>query len=61
MKAKGLNELQVAFHDHLLNQPSTIAQEVIASGFLSVDQRLNIYHNAYRARLLENLQDKLYQ
>lgn len=52
-----LNGLQVAFHDHLLNQPSAIAQEVMAGGRIGVDHRLHIYHNAYRVRLLENLQD----
>jgi hypothetical protein len=52
-----LNGLQIAFHDHLLNQPSAIAQEVMAGGRISVDHRLHIYHNAYRVRLLENLQD----
>lgn len=52
-----LNGLQVAFHDHLLSQPSVIAQEVLAGGRISIEHRLHIYHNAYRARLLENLQD----
>jgi len=57
MKAQTLTNLQVAFHDHLLNRPSTIAEEVIAGGRISIEHRLHIYHNAYRARLLENLQD----
>lgn len=57
MKTLELNGLQIAFHDHLLNQPSAIAQEVAAGGRISVEHRLHIYHNAYRARLLENLQD----
>ena len=57
MKALELSGLQTAFHDHLLNQPSTIAQEVIAGGRISVEHRLHIYHNAYRVRLLENLRD----
>lgn len=52
-----LSDLQIAFHDHLLSQPSAIAQEVIDGGRISVDHRLNIYHNAYRVRLLENLRD----
>lgn len=57
MKAQGLTHLQVLFHDHLLNRPSEIDQEIVEGGRISVDHRLHIYHNAYRARLLENLQD----
>lgn len=57
MKTLELTSLQIAFHDHLLNLPSTIEQEVIEGGRITVDHRLHIYHNAYRARLLENLQD----
>ena len=57
MKSPGLTRVQVAFHDHLLNQPSAIAQEVLEGGGIGVDHRLHIYHNAYRVRLLENLQD----
>lgn len=57
MKTQNLNELQVSLHDHLLNRPSSIAEAVIAGGRITVEHRLHIYHNAYRARLLENLQD----
>ena len=57
VKTLALNGLQIAFHDHLLDQPSAIAQEVTAGGRIGVEHRLHIYHNAYRARLLENLQD----
>ena len=57
MKALELTDLQVAFHDHLLNLPSSIEQEVIDGGRITVDHRLHIYHNAYRARLLEKLGD----
>ncbi|MBT9613631.1 MAG: putative DNA-binding domain-containing protein [Burkholderiales bacterium] len=57
MKTLELTDLQIAFHGHLLNQASRIAQEVIDGGRISVDHRLNIYHNAYRVRLLENLRD----
>lgn len=52
-----LHALQIAFHDHLLNLPSTIATEVVEGGRIGVDHRLHIYHNAYRVRLLENLRD----
>ena len=57
MKAQNLTGLQVAFHDHLLNRPSEFAQEVVAGGRITIEHRLHIYHNAYRQRLLENLQD----
>ena len=57
MKAQNLTKVQVSFHDHLLNRPSSIAEAVIAGGRITVEHRLHIYHNAYRARLLENLQD----
>lgn len=57
MKSPDLTDLQIAFHDHLLNLPSTIEHEVLEGGRIGVDHRLHIYHNAYRARLLENLQD----
>jgi hypothetical protein len=57
VKSDGLANLQVAFHDHLLDRPSPIAHEVVDGGRLGVDHRLHIYHNAYRVRLLENLRD----
>lgn len=57
MKPQNLSGLQVAFHDHLLNRPSDFAQEVVDGGRITIEHRLHIYHNAYRARLLENLQD----
>jgi len=57
VKSPALTDLQVAFHDHLLNLPNDIAGEVSEGGRIGVDHRLHIYHNAYRARLLENLQD----
>lgn len=52
-----LRAVQTAFHDHLLNQPSDIAQQVVDGGRIGVDLRLHIYHNAYRMRLVECLQD----
>lgn len=57
MKSPALTDLQVAFHDHLLNLPNDFSREVSEGGRIGVDHRLHIYHNAYRARLLENLQD----
>lgn len=52
-----LRDTQVAFHDHLLDQPSDIAGQIVAGGKVGVDLRLHIYHNAYRVRLHECLQD----
>ena len=57
MKAPELTRVQIAFHDHLLNQPSAIEQDVAEGGGIDIAHRLHIYHNAYRVRLLENLQD----
>jgi hypothetical protein len=57
MKTLALNDLQAAFHEHLLNGAPTIAQEVVSGGCIGVDHRLHIYHNAYRVRLQENLRD----
>lgn len=54
---KTLSALQVDFHDHLLNLPNNIQLEVVDGGSIGVDHRLHIYHNAYRVRLLETLQD----
>lgn len=55
MKTLALNELQAAFHEHLLNGASAIAREVVSGGRIDIEHRLHIYHNAYRVRLLENL------
>lgn len=54
---KRLSALQVNFHEHLLNLSNNIQQEVVDGGRISVEHRLHIYHHAYRARLLETLQD----
>lgn len=57
MSTRSLSDLQIALHGHMLNQPSAIAQEVVDGGRISVDLRLNIYYNAYRIRLMDNLRD----
>lgn len=57
MSAAGLRAVQAAFHDHLLDLPSDIARQVAEGGRIGADRRLHIYHNAYRMRLLECLQD----
>ena len=52
-----LQSVQVALHDHLLGRPSTIADDLREGGRIGITQRLGIYHHAYRARLLEAMQD----
>ena len=52
-----LRAVQVALHDHLLDRASPIAGQVREGGRITVEQRLGIYHHAYRARLQETLQD----
>jgi len=57
VKTPTLPGLQAAFHHHLLNLPSDIGENVVDGGRIGIEHRLHIYHNAYRMRLLENLQD----
>ncbi len=57
MKHPQLSELQTGFHNHLLDLPNSFVQEVADGGGITVNHRLNIYHNAYRVRLVETLQD----
>ncbi len=57
MNRYDLAGLQAAFHDHLLDRPSTIAGEIADGGRIDAARRLHIYHHAYRARLLDNLRD----
>lgn len=57
MNPTGLRAVQSAFHNYLLDLPSNIAQQVVEDGRIGVAHRLHIYHNAYRMRLLECLQD----
>ena len=52
-----LRALQIALHDHVLGRPSAIAGALREGGPIGIVQRLGIYHHAYRARLLETLQD----
>lgn len=52
-----LSHLQSAFHDHLLDAPGDIGDAIRVGGRISTAQRLGIYHNAYRVRLVENLAD----
>lgn len=57
MKKAGLRDVQASFQNHLLALPSDIAQEIVDAGGIAVEHRLRIYHNAYRLRLIECLQD----
>ena len=53
----GLLRLQADFQQHLLGAPSAIADAVTPGGGIDVARRLQIYHHAYRARLVETLAD----
>ncbi|MBA3591094.1 MAG: putative DNA-binding domain-containing protein [Methylibium sp.] len=53
----GLEALQGAFQRHLLDEPSDFAGAVAQGGRIGVERRLAIYHNAYRARLIDALRD----
>jgi len=60
--ANSLAGLQQAMGDYILHGTLTpIAAQVKDHGELSAMQRLHIYHNAYRMRLLEVLQDHFAQ
>lgn len=53
----GLNELQRGFQDYILGRDDRALSRVESTATLSAQQRLDIYHNAYRARLIEALAD----
>lgn len=55
--AASLEALQAAFARHLLNEPSDFPGAVAEGGRIGIERRLAIYHNAYRARLVEALKD----
>jgi hypothetical protein len=52
-----LRQLQQELQNHLLGNPSTIADAIVDAPPLAIAQRLGIYHNAYRVRLIEALDD----
>ena len=52
-----LNEIQKDFLGFLLDQSNAIAGVVAEGGRIGIDARLHIYHHAYRARLIEVMQD----
>jgi hypothetical protein len=55
--ATRLRRLQSALQSHLLGEPSWIAEAIADAPPLSVADRLGIYRNAYRVRLIEALDD----
>ncbi len=50
-----LQELQDEFERYLFDQDSSISSRILSTEELPVTDRLAIYHNAYRARLVEAL------
>ncbi len=55
--ATRLRQLQRDLQSHLLGEPSPIADAIADAPPLSVADRLGIYRNAYRVRLIEALDD----
>jgi len=53
----GLAHLQEQFQAYLLDQPNDFGAAVRSGSGLTTGRRLAIYHQAYRARLVETLQD----
>ncbi len=55
--ATRLRQLQRDLQSHLLGEPSSIADAIADAPPLSIADRLGIYSNAYRVRLIEALDD----
>jgi hypothetical protein len=55
--ATRLRQLQRDLQSHLLGEPSSIADAIVAAPPLAVADRLDIYRDAYRIRLIEALDD----
>jgi hypothetical protein len=53
----GLRQLQRDLQQHLVGEPSAIADAIVDAPPLAVDERLGIYRNAYGVRLIEALDD----
>jgi hypothetical protein len=51
-----LRELQSDFQAYVLGAPNTAATRVVDAGRLSADERLQVYADAYRLRLIEALE-----
>lgn len=56
-RASSLRNLQQDFQRHLLGEPSQIEAAIVDAPPLPVEERLGIYRNAYRVRLIEALDD----
>jgi hypothetical protein len=52
-----LRQLQSDLQNHLVGEPSEVADAIVAAPPLSIDARLGIYRNAYQVRLIEALED----
>lgn len=57
MNPPTLAELQRALQGYLLDQPNTLAGLTVATEKFSQQQRLDIYHHAYRLRLMDVLKN----
>src|SRR3979411_243822 len=55
--ATRLRQLQRDLQSHLLGEASPIARAIVDAPPLAVAERLGIYRNAYRVRLIEALDD----
>src|SRR5260370_8829163 len=55
--ATRLRQLQRELQSHLLGEPSSIDEAIADAPPLSIADRLGIYRNAYRVRLIEALDD----
>lgn len=54
---RGLLALQTAFQAHVLDSDPAVAESIAARHGIPTQQRLLIYHHAYRARLVDALRD----
>lgn len=52
-----LNHLQAGFQDYILGRDDRALERIESTPELSAERRLDIYHNAYRVRLVELLAD----
>ena len=57
MTSAALADLQTGFQDYILGRSDRALARVESTPTLSAERRLDIYHNAYRARLAELLAD----